>query len=234
MFAIYKREMRSYFTTPIGYIFLSIFLLFSGGVFCYTTLYSYSNDISTYFTVMLILFAVLLPLLTMKLFSEEKKQKTEQLLLTAPISILSMVTAKFLAAYTMFGGAMIFSSFSFIILYAYAKIQTAMLLGNIFAILLVGGAFIAIGVFVSSVTDSQLAAAVGTVAILAFFLVISLVNSFIKVYFIRFIFSSVSIFSRFQNFTQGVFYVSALIYYLSVCAVFLFLTVCVYDKRRWE
>ncbi len=234
MTAIYKREMRSYFTTPIGYVFLSIFLLFSGAVFCYTTLYSYSSDISSYFTVMLVLLMLMLPLLTMKLFSEEKKQKTEQLILTSPVSLFSMVFAKFLAAYTMFAGAMILSSFSFIILYQYSEIQTATLLGNIIAILLVGGAFIAVGVFVSSITESQLAAAVGTIAILAFFLAISLVNSFINVYFIRFIFSSISIFSRFQNFTQGVFDISALIYYISVCAVFLLLTVGIYDKRRWE
>ncbi|MBR2339246.1 MAG: ABC transporter permease subunit [Clostridia bacterium] len=234
MTAIYKREMRSYFTTPIGYIFLSIFLLFSGAVFCYTTLYSYSSDISSYFTVMLVLLMLMLPLLTMKLFSEEKKQKTEQLILTSPVSLFSMVFAKFLAAYTMFAGAMILSSFSFIILYQYSEIQTATLLGNIIAILLVGGAFIAVGVFVSSITESQLAAAVGTIAILAFFLAISLVNSYINVYFIRFIFSSISIFSRFQNFTQGVFDISALIYYISVCAVFLLLTVGIYDKRRWE
>ncbi len=234
MTAIYKREMRSYFTTPIGYIFLSVFLIFSGAVFCYTTLYSYSSDISTYFTVMLVLMMLLLPLLTMKLFSEEKKQKTEQLLLTSPVSLLSMVMAKFLAAYTMFASAMLVSSLSFLILYQYARIQTATLLGNILAILLVGAAFIAVGVFVSSITDSQLAAAVGTIAILAFFLAISLVNSFINVYFIRFIFSSISIFSRFKNFTQGVFDVSALFYYVSVCAVFLLLTMGVYDKRRWE
>ncbi|MDY3845642.1 MAG: ABC transporter permease subunit [Eubacteriales bacterium] len=234
MSAIYKRELRSYFTTPIGYIFLSVFMLFSGILFCYSTLFSMSGDISTYFTVMPILITVLLPLLTMKLFCEEKKQKTEQLLMTAPISIISMVTAKFLAAYTLYAGAVAVSSLSFIILYFYAQIQTATLIGSVFALLLVGGAFVAVGVFVSSITESQLAAAVITVAILAVMMFISLINSFIDVYFIRFIFNSVAIYTRFRNFTQGVFDISALFYYLSVCAVFLFLTVCVYDKRRWE
>ena len=234
MGAIYKREMRSYFTTPIGYIFLSVFLIFSGAVFCYTTLYSFSSNVTNYFTVMLFLMVILLPLLTMKLLSEERKQKTEQLLLTAPVSILSVVMAKFLAAYTIFASATLVSSLSFVILYQYAKVQSATLLGCIVAMLLVGAVFISVGVFVSSVTESPLASAVGTVAILAFFLFISFVNSFIKVYFIRFIFSSISIFARFQSFTQGVFDISAIIYYLAVCAVFLFLTVCVYDKRRWE
>lgn len=234
MSAIYRRELRSYFTTPIGYIFLSVFMLFSGVLFCYSTLFSMSSNISTYFTVMPILLTVLLPLLTMKLFCEEKKQKTEQLLMTAPISIISMVSAKFLAAYTLYAGAVLVSSLSFVILCFYAQIQTATLIGSIFALLLVGGAFVAVGVFVSSVTESQLAAAVVTVAILAVMLFISLINSFIDVYFIRFIFSSLCVYTRFRNFTQGVFDISALFYYLAVCAVFLFLTVCVYDKRRWE
>ena len=83
MLAIYKREMRSYFTTPIGYIFLAIFFAVSGAVFAYSTLYSMTADTTVYFTFMMFVFVVLLPLLTMKLFSEEKKLRTDQLLLTA-------------------------------------------------------------------------------------------------------------------------------------------------------
>ena len=104
MTAIYKREMRSYFTTPIGYVFLTVFLFFAEGLFCYTTLFSRTTDVKNYFTAMLFLLVILLPLLTMKLFSEEKKQRTEQLLLTSPVSLFSMVFAKFLAAYTVLPG----------------------------------------------------------------------------------------------------------------------------------
>ena len=96
------REMRAYFTTPIGYVFLAVYFLISGVVFSYSTLYSMTSDVSTYFTVMLFLDAIMLPLLTMKSFSEERKLKTDQLLLTAPVSLTSMVLAKFFAAYTMF------------------------------------------------------------------------------------------------------------------------------------
>ncbi len=232
MLAIYKRELRSYFTTPIGYIFLAVYFLFSAAVFSYTTLFSYSSDVSGYFEIMILLLAIMLPLLTMKQFSEEKKQKTDQLLLTSPISVLAMVSGKFLASYTIFAGATVFSSLSFIILTIYADIQVSLLLGNIVALLLVGLAFIAIGIFISSITESQLSAAVCTVAVIAALMFISLINSLISVYFIRFIFSSVSVFSRFQNFTQGVFDVAALFYYISVAAVFLFLTVCVFERRR--
>ena len=234
MLSIYKRELRSYFTTPIGYIFASVFLAISGAIFCYTTYFSLSADVTPYFTYMTFVFVVLLPLLTMKLFSEERKQRTEQLLLTAPVSIVSMVGAKFLSAYTIFAGCMVFSSLQILILYAYADVKTAIVLGNFVAAMLVGMAFIAIGVFVSALTENQLAAAVGTIGLLLLFMVISMLNSFIPVYFIRFILKSVSIFSRFGNFTQGAFDVSALIYYLSIAFVFLFLTVRVYDKRRYN
>ncbi|MBQ1244418.1 MAG: ABC transporter permease subunit [Clostridia bacterium] len=234
MLSIYKREMRAYFTTPIGYIFASVFLAISGAIFCYTTFFSLSADVTPYFTYLNFVFVVLLPILTMKLFSEERKQKTEQLLLTAPVSITSMVLAKFLAAYTIFGGCMLVSSLQIIILYIYADVKTPIVLGSLFASLLVGMAFISIGVFVSALTENQLASAVGTIGILLAFMLISLLNSFIPVYFIRFILRSVSIFSRYANFTQGAFDVSALIYYLSISAVFLFLTVRVYDKRRYS
>lgn len=234
MKAIYSREMRAYFTTPIGYMFLTVYFLISGAVFSYSTLYSMSGDVSTYYTVMLILDAVLLPLLTMKSFSEERKLKTDQLLLTAPVSLTQMVLAKFLAAYTIFAAATLVSSLSFLILYQYAAIKTPVLLGNLVAILLVGMAFTSVGIFVSSVTENQLAAAVGTIAILIFFLAVSLLNGIIPFYWLRFILSAISIFARFQNFTQGVFDVAALIYYLSVCAVFLFFTVRVFAKRRYD
>lgn len=233
MLAIYKREMRSYFTTPIGYIFLAIFFAVSGAIFAYSTLYSMTADTTVYFTFMLFVFIVLLPLLTMKLFSEEKKMRTDQLLLTAPISIVSMVCAKFLAAYTMFAGSMLISSLQFLILYRYAAVKTAVLLGNILAILLVGMAFIAVGTFVSSLAENQLAAAVGTIGILFALAAISFLNEFIPFYPIRFLLQCVSIFARFQNFVNGIFDVASVIYYLSVSAVFLFLTVRVYERRRW-
>ena len=234
MLAIYKREMRAYLTSVIGYAFIALFLAVSGGLFVYTTLYAMSASVSNYFTYMLIFFVVLLPLLTMKSFSEEKKLRTEQLLMTAPVSIFSMVMAKYLAAMTMFSSCMLVSSLSFTILYRYAVVKTAMLLGNLIAVLLVGSALLAIGIFVSALTENQLTAAVGTVGIILLFFVINLVNSVVSAYWLRFILSSLSIFGRFQNFTQGVFDFAALFYYLSVSAVFLFLTMRIYDRRRYR
>lgn len=227
--------MRSYFTGVIGYVFLVLFLVIGGAAFCFTTLFSMSSDISAFFTVMMVVSAVMLPLLTMKSFSEERKTKTEQLLLTAPVSLTGMVFAKFLAALSMFAGALVINSLYFLFLYPYASVKTANLLGNVLALLLVGMTFIAIGVFVSALTENQLSAAVGTMAIILVFLVIGLVNMLLPASFwLRYVFDCVSIFTRFQTFTNGYFDFSSLLYYLSVSAVFVYLTIRIYDRRRYN
>ena len=233
MFAIYKRELRSYFVGVIGYAFLVIYLAIAGILFSYTTLFSMSSDVTSYFTMMLIFSAVALPLLTMKSFSEERKSKTEQLVLTAPVSLPAMVFGKFFASYTVFGAATIFTSFYFLFLIPYAQLQFAVLLGNLIALLLVGMVFISIGLFVSSLTENQLAAAVITVAIILVMLILDMLNNFINVYAIRFVLSWFSVLSRFSNFTTGILDFSAILYYLSIAGIFLLLTVRVYDKRRW-
>ena len=234
MLAIYKRELKAYMTSVIGYAFIALFLAVSGALFVYTTMYSMTADSSNYFTFMMLFFVILLPLLTMKSFSEERKLRTEQLLMTAPVSIFSMVMAKYLAAATIFASSMVVAVLPFGILYRYAAVKTAVLLGNLVAILLVGFAILAVGVFVSALTENQLTAAVGTVGLVLIFFVISFFNTVIPVYFIRFILSGVSIFSRYQNFTQGVFDFAALFYDLSVAAVFLFLTMRIFDRRRYR
>lgn len=235
MLAIYKREMRSYFTGVIGYVFLVLFLAVGGGVFCYTTMFSMTSEVTPYFTVMLFFSAIVLPILTMKSFSEERKAKTEQLLLTAPVSIPSMVIGKFLASYTMFAGALILNSLYFLILIPYGEVKIATLVGNVLALLLVGMVFITIGLFVSSLTENQLSAAVGTIAIILVLLVIGLVGDLVPTdYWIRYVLDSISVFTRFQSFTNGYLDFAALLYYVSVAAIFLFLTVRVYDARRYN
>ncbi len=235
MLAIYKREMRSYFTGVIGYAFLVIFLLVAGIVFCYSTLFSMSADVTNYFTIMLLFSAIILPILTMKSFSEERKAKTEQLLLTSPVSIPSMVIGKFLAAYSMFAMAIVFTSLYFLILIPYGNLKFPILLGNVIAILLVGMVFTAIGLFVSSLTENQLSAAVGTIAIILGLLAIGIVGTLLPTeYWLRFVLDSLSVYSRFQTFTAGYFDLPSLIYYLSVAALFLYFTFRVYDRRRYS
>ena len=248
MFAIYKKEMRSYFTNPIGFVFAGILLAFSAITCCYTTLLSKSYDTSLYFTIMIFAFVVLIPLLTMRLFAEERKMRTEQLLLTAPVTLTGMVLGKFFAAFSLFLGCMAVSCVNFIPLYAIAATErgnlsystthigpvTAQIVGCMIGIILIGAAFIAIGTLISSLTENQLAAAVVTMAVIIGLIVIGLFSSFIDVYWIRLVLSWISVIGRFSNFSAGVFDISTVIYFVSLTFVFLFLTVRVYEKRRWN
>ena len=235
MLAIFKRELRSYFTGVIGYVFLVIFLAVAGIAFASTTLYSMSADVTQYFTLMMVFSAVMLPLLTMKSFSEERKTKTEQLLLTSPVTLPKMVLGKFFASYLVFASALCFTSLYFLLLIPYAQVKFAILIGNTLALLLVGFVFISIGLFVSSLTENQLSSAVGTIAVILAFLAIGLVNSLLpSQYWLRYVFDSLSIFTRFQAFVNGYFDLSSIVYYISVGGIFLYLTVRIYDRRRYN
>ena len=234
MFAIYKRELRAYFTTAVGYVFLAIIVALSAVAFSLTTILQASNDVTTYFTILLFILMVALPVLTMKLFSEERKMRTEQLLLTAPVSIGKIVTAKFFAAFTVFFGANLLCSLSYITLFMYSEPEGGIILGNILAITLVGAAFIAVGIFVSSLTENQLAAAIGTFGILLAMLGIGMLASVVPWYPVRYILGWFSILTRYSNFTNGFFDFAALFYYASVSFIFLFLTCRVLERRRYS
>jgi ABC-2 type transport system permease protein len=183
---------------------------------------------------LILVYIIVLPLLTMKLFADEKKSRTEQLLLTSPVSLTGMVCAKFFAAYTVFAGTYLLSCISFISLYQYGSPNTGILLGSSIAILLSAGACIAIGVFISSLTENQLVAALLTMAVIVVFVLSSAFNSYIDSYVIRSVLNWISLMERLSQFTYGYFDINALVYYISISFVFLFLTVRVYDKRRWS
>ena len=246
MFAIFKKEMRSYFLNAIGYVFVGVFLAISAILCCYTTLMSQTYNTSNYFTYMIMAFIILIPLLTMKLFSEEKKLRTEQMLLTSPVSIFSIVFGKFMAAFTLFLSCVAVSCINFLPLIFYGAAEGiseaydtpvgpvgAIIISNLVGLICIGAAFIALGMFISSLTENQLAAAIITVAVILVMLLLNLVNNYIDVYAIRFIINWVCIISRFAPFQSGLLDPSSLLYYLSFAGVFLFLTVRVYDKRRW-
>ena len=255
MFAIYKKEMRSYFINPIGYVYTGIFLVFSALLACYTTLIAESYRTSSYFTYMIFAFIILIPLLTMRLFAEERKLRTEQLLLTAPVTITGMVLGKYLAALTMYVGSVLISCINFIPIYVIAAAErageqstvvhigpvTAQLVGSVVAIILLGAAFIAIGTLISSLTENQLSAAVITIGVICGMVMLNMLNNItdsdgqqiISAYAIRAVINWFSVLSRYQNFSYGIFDFSALLYYLSLTFVFLFLTIRVYEKRRW-
>ena len=249
MLAIYLKELRSYFINAIGYVYIGIYLAISALLFCYTTLLSSSYSTANYFSMLILVLVVLIPLLTMKLFAEEKKLRTEQMLLTAPVSITGMVLGKYFAAFTMYAASVLVSCINFIPLYAVAAMERseagqqlshigpsdAQILGSLVGILFIGAVFIAVGMFISTLTENQLAAAVITIAALVGMLAPASINNeaVISSYAVRFVIDWVNILSRFANFSAGKFDFAAIFYYISLCSVFVFATIRVYDKRRW-
>lgn len=229
------RELKSYFLTPIGYTFCGMFLVVSGLVFSQTTLMMQStSSVGEYFIWMMCIFAILLPLLTMKLFSEERKSRTEQILLTSPVSILGIVLGKYLAAMTVFAATFLVNSFNFVLLFKYGTPNAASILINILGVFLLGAAFVAIGVFLSSITENQLIAAVSAMVVNAAMLLIFFVAGNIESTFWRTVLKWFSVIDRFVPFTNQMLDVSAIIYYISLAAIAIFLTTRVIEKRRWS
>ncbi len=240
MTAIYKREMYSFFTSPIGYAYIAMFCAVSNLAFCmFTLLAGPSSSVTSFFTAELIIMALMTPLLTMKSFSEDKKYKTEQLLLTAPVTLPGFVAAKFLSSYSVFAIGFLISCVNYPIMFNYLsdgylyQYNVVTALGGAVALLLVGATFIAIGLFISSLTENQVIAATGTLTTLGLLLGIALLNSYINFAPLRAVIRWVSIYTRFSNFSSGYFDFASLLYYVSFTVVCLFLTVRVYEKRRW-
>ncbi len=233
MFSIFKREFRAYFTSPLGYVFLAIFYAFSGLFFYIFSLSIGSTDISGVFLMMFIVLMVFVPLLTMRLLSEDKKQKTDQLILTAPVSLLSVVLGKFLAAYAIFViGVAVMPVYGFV-MSTFTTISWLPIWGNTVGLLLIGGIFVSVGLFVSSLTENQMIAAIGSFFINLMILLMNTLTSALPSGIFKDVLASVSVYSRYSEITNGIFSLSSLIFFISVIFIFLFLTVRVLEKRRW-
>lgn len=233
MLAILKREFNAYFSSAIGFVFLAVFYFFSG-LFFWLMLSSYSARLGYVFDIMFYIILILIPILTMKLFSDEKRLKTEQALLTAPVSLFSIVFAKFLAAFIVYLLALsIFLIFALVVSFFTVPAWTVFF-GNLVGILLLGCALISIGVFISSLTESQVIAAVGSIAVSIFLLIIGVFAQSIPFNFLANAIFRMSFYSRYSSFITGLFDLRDIFFFLSVTAVFLFLAVRVLDKKRWS
>ncbi|MBP5362296.1 MAG: ABC transporter permease subunit [Ruminococcus sp.] len=234
MGAIYRREMGAFFTSGVAYVFLTVFTLISGIFFFFGVITAGNTDTSPMFGSMFIVVLFLIPILTMKLLSEEKKNRTDQGLLTAPIGLWSIVLGKYFAALTLYiiAESVVFI-YSLILAYLGDVVWTT-LLGNYFAMLFLGASFIAIGLFISSLTENQMASAVASMlALFVLYLFDSIVSN-VSIEFIRKIMLSFSFYSRYVEFTRGVFNLTSVVFFISVAFIFNFLTVRVLDRRRWS
>lgn len=235
MDAVYKKELRGYFKSPIGYVFISIFALLSGVFFVASNINaSSSRYIDTLYLVTFV-FALVVPILTMRSFAEEKKSRTDQLLLTSPIKIGDIVLGKFLAALTVVLIALAVTLiFPLILLLFNANIEPYTVLGGYVGNLLVGMSLIAIGMFISTLTENQLTSAVVSLTLFLILLLMEGLRSSIGSGVLYDILGMISLFSRFTPFSGGSLSLSAIVYFLSVTALFLFLSARVIEKRRWD
>lgn len=233
MLAVLKREFSGYFKAPIGYVFIAASFLFSGIFFWSFSLSVGSADISSVFLGMFYVYMVFVPLLTMRLLADDARQKTDQLLLTAPVSLFGLVFGKFLSAYFVFLLGDVIMLIYGIVMSFFATVNWALILGNFVALALIGAVFVSVGLFISSLTESQMIAAIGTFGANLLLVLINTIASIIPVQAISDIVLSLSIFDRYYEFTTGIFSLGNLLFLLSVTVIFLFLTVRVLEKRRW-
>lgn len=234
MGAIFKRDLSSYFTSASGYLAIAVFYFFSGLFFYTSCLFNRSSDMYYVFQYMFIITLFVIPLFTMKLFSEERRQKTDQALLTAPISITRIVLGKFFSAVAVFAICLLIFFVFGIVLSFFTSPQWSVIFGNVIGLFLLGCALIAIGVFVSSLTESQAIAALATFAIEFFINLLDTFASTISIDFVKNIFSALSFRTRYNPFTLGVINIADVVFFLSITGLFLFFTVRVIEKRRWS
>ena len=236
MLAILRRELNAYFSSAIGYVFLAMFYVISGFFFYISSLAGSTASMTGFFSNMFLLIMFILPILTMRLLSEDKKQKTDQLLLTAPVSLFSMVLGKYFAACIIYAMGLAVTVLYAIVLATFTVIEWAAIFGSIIGLLLMGMALIAVGMFISSLTENQVVAAIaGFVVMLLLYLVDSLasiISGLVPV--AANILYGISFQQRYNTFAYGIFDFVSIFFFLSFAAVFIYLTVRVFEKRRWS
>ncbi len=232
MGAVFKREMRAYFTMPIGYIVIAVMLLLTGMYFSYMCQSSYAN-ITFVFSSISSIALLIAPIITMRLFSEDRKQKVDQALFTAPVKLISIILGKFFAAISLFMLPLTITLVYQIILSFVADVNWLVYLSDLLGIALMGGAILSIGIFISALTESQMIAGIFGIGVSFFIMQIDYFSSAVNdEWFTKFC-TSISFIARFNAFASGKFDFSNVIFFLSVVTLFLYFTHLVLDKKRW-
>lgn len=232
MTAVFKREFRSYFSTPVGFIVIAAFYFFLGLYF--SLIYSSgSPDLAMVIVAMSTVIVFTMPILTMRLMSEDRRQKVDQALLTAPVSLTSIVLGKYLAAMAVFAIGFAPTVIFEIIIATYVSVNVMSYIYALFGMLLLGSALISIGMFISSLTESSVISAILTLVINILVLYMSNFASMINVSWLSAIIEKAAFITAFENFGENIFSVTDVLYFVSISAAFLFLCVRSLDKRRW-
>ncbi|MBQ3058174.1 MAG: ABC transporter permease [Clostridia bacterium] len=232
MTAIFKREFKAFFATPVGYIVLAAFYLFSG--YYFTLIYTMgSPEVQNIIMTLSTVIVFVTPLLTMRLMSDDKRMKTDQALLTAPVSLYSIVLGKFLAALAVYAlGFAPTIIFEFIVL-TMVEVNVLSYLYALLGAILLGAALIAIGMFISSLTESSVVSAILTFVINILIIYASSLGSMIDIGWVATVIEKIAFITAFENFGSTVFSIPDVFYFLSITAAFLFLSVRSLEKRRW-
>lgn len=235
MGAVFRREFKSFFTNPIGYVVMAAVFCVSGYLFYGYNLYMGMTDLTGVYNGLFTISLLVLPFLTMRSFSEEKRQKTDQALLTAPTGLTGIVLGKFFASLLLFALALSITLVYAVIIAFQVTPDWILLLGNFLGLLLVGGVVIAIGMMISCLTESQVIAAIGTLAVSLILLSVDMLGSiFSSISWIESATSFLSISTRYSDFTTGLIQYDNILFFLSLQALFVFLTVRVLDSKRWN
>jgi len=233
MLAVLKRELDSYY-----YVFMGCFLLIAGIFFTFGNIMSASSSVGTLFSNITFIFILIVPILTMKLMSDERKSKTDQLLLTSPLSLWSIVLGKFFAACTVFLLTLVCTGVYVIILSAYGNVSGMEVFVNYLGFFLMGCCLISVGLFMSTLSENQVASAISTFGVILFlYLLDSIISSMSSVTMLSWLCTAlkwVSLFARFTDFSSGILSLTGVIYMISFAGIFLLLTVYTIEKRRWS
>lgn len=223
MFAVLKKELKSYFLSPIGYVFIGLFLLMTS-VFFYLDILSYGmSKFESMFYSLATILTFITPILTMRMFSEEKKEGTDQLLFTSPRGITSIVFGKFLAALCVLLITELLTFIYYFILMYFGSPDFVSAIVTFGGFLLLGAAYISFGMFASSITENQVIAAILTIGF------------FILTWFlpdINEIFSSLSLINMFDKFPSGQIDLSEIVTFVSFTLLFVALTIIVLQRRK--
>ncbi len=252
IWAISKKEVKTYFTSPIAYVVTTVFLVLVGFFFYSLILWfnSYSMQVSRYpeamqqlninqmvysplFHNISIILLLTIPLLTMRLFAEEKKRQTDELLYTSPISINQIILGKFFASLFVLFAMLLLTGVLSIFTFAYGNPEFAPILNGYLGLFMMGAAFIAIGIFFSSLTENQVVSAMLTFGTLLLFWILSWASGSASGIW-KDVLNYVSFFQHFDDITRGILDTTDIVYYLSFIFLGLFLTHSVIQSRRWR
>lgn len=224
MWAIYRKELKSYFLSPIGYIVIGIFLFVFSVFFYLTTVATGSVDLGAlYYYAALYGLMIIVPILTMRMFAEERKTGTEQLILTSPVSMTGVVMGKLLAAITVVCITLVISLGYFLIVNYFGSPNIAVVLVSILGYILISAAALSLGMFASSITENQIIAGVITIAFLIMSLFMQDLNS---------VFSNLAIMNFYQDFPSGVISLSEIVGLVSFTGMFTAFTIIIMQRRK--